>query len=960
MRLLLTFFFCFLSLILFSQEIRFHRLFVEDGLPSNVVLCLYQDSHGFIWVGTKEGLARYDGHHILPVNMPFNGNNMISDLRIKSICEDHSDNLWIGTDYGVFKYNLEFGTFSHYDLDLDNSLNLSRIVNSIVVSPKGLIWAGTRNGIFFYNESKDRFENYPHFAHHKKYLSISKSERIVNTIFFDRLGYLWIGSGGNGITRLNLEDNSKKIFVNNPLDKNSVSSNFINAIFEDSFGILWFATTNGIARFNREDEEFLNFLKNEDGTGLSDNIVSSIMEDEAGNLFIGTQEGLDYFNRRQNRFTYYQNHPEKDSSISSNTISCCLKDNTGAYWVGTMQGMNSFSKHEYSFELHRAIPGNLNSLSENALRAIVEDNEGMIWIGTQNKGVNRYEISTNSFTLFTSNDVHRNQILTGFTNRKGEVFFGTTGGMIKFNHKKECFEEFDFQGKYKFSKGVYTFTEDADNNYWFTELDRGMFKYDSKLDSVSHVDLKMPGKGDSFTKNIKVLHFDKNGRLWFSIHLGGLGIYDPETEITNLLEFGDKGLETIQIWDIYEDHRGIWLGSENGLFHYTYEDDRFINYNVSHGLPGNLVVSILKDDSGRLWLGTNKGLSCFYPEAKTFINYNSPDGLQGEIFEYKVKLKSGKYLIFGGNHGFNVFKPELFGLNEYVPIPRFTNLTISNHLVKTGEKVGFNVPLENDMSFGKSISLIDTYSNIEFEFSAFSYVDAPKNRYKYQFSGANDTSWVYLEGNKNSISFPLFKPGVYQLKVMASNNDGLWSKTPALIDIHVSRNYRSILGYISNVFLVLIIIWMLFIYRKSLRKAIVRMGRNEKSRATYMNEPYPHFKLDPNLSPRIKKDLQALIDSMEKERLFLDKQLTKNQLMSHLKISLPHLTMLLKDHLNVGFNDFVNYYRVEAVKKMLDDPKNRDYTLLAVSEDCGFNSKTSFYRIFKKFTGKTPAEYQEV
>jgi len=944
---------------IFAGEIKFRHLTVDDGLPSNVVNVVFQSRTGFIWVGTKEGLARFDGHRMVRIPMPENEYDLVSKRRINALCEDDEYNLWMGTTYGVLCYNQVTETFKHYLFDEENRLDLSRFVNSIVIGKDGVLWAGTRNGIFYLDKERDQFVVYPYFFHHNEFRSITKGERIVRVLFFDRLGYLWVGTEGNGANRLNLSDHTKNVFLNDPLNPNTLCSNFVETIFEDSFGILWFGTTNGLARYDRENESFQCILKGEGEAGLSDDIVTSIMEDGMGNLYTGTRNGLDFFQRREKKIIHYFHHPDNQQSISSNNINCCFRDRTGAYWIGSMQGINSFNYRTHRFELHQSVPDDKNSLINNTLRTLVTDKKQNIWIGTQNNGIDRFERSSGKFFHYSLDDPGKNRIYTSFLSRSGELFFGTGEGILKYHPAVDRFKLFDFDGKHSYTnKGIYEIVEDKEGNLYFSEMDRGLFRYNIREKTLEEISLHLKDIDPSKARNIKVMHFDQSGNLWFSLQMAGVARYNPKTGHIVHWGQGMNGLQSNQVWDIFENEQGIWLGTENGLHLYHRSSDLFTNYNVQQGLPGSIVVSILEDDAHRLWLGTNKGLSCFDHGKGTFVNYSGSDGLQGDIFEYKVKQKTGNSLLFGGNNGLNIFNPDEFASNTYVPVPRFTNLNISKHAVSPNQEVGSNVPLKRSVILVDRIELKDSYRDIEIEFSAFSYIDSRKNSYKYHFSGEKDTVWLFTEENKNSLYFPRLKPGNYLLQVKAANCDGIWSREPVALKIRVTRDLRKIAGYISNFFLVLIIAGMLFYFRKSLKKVLLELKRKSRQ-AERSDLLLPRFKLDPNLDPRIKKDLQRLIDCMEKEHMYLDKRLTKIQLAAHLKISLANLSSLLREQLDIGFNDFVNYFRVEAVKKMLNDPKNKDFTLLSIAEDCGFNSKTSFYRIFKNFIGLTPAEYLE-
>jgi ligand-binding sensor domain-containing protein/AraC-like DNA-binding protein len=943
-----------------NGALRFQKLNTADGLNSNVIYALFQDSNGFIWMGTKEGINRYDGYSIRSYSLPSDIYKNIAHQRINSICEDQSGYIWLGTPNGIIQMEAFPGKMTHHILPYETKASQSQFVNSIVISDKNDIWVGTRNGLYLYNQQTKKFNQYEHFPYSSKSISYSKGERVINDLCFDGEKNLWIATGGNGLTILYTALKKKRIF-NRSKGKNisSISSNYIESIFKDSKGTMWLATANGLSRYNPEVENFSTYRHSDRmPQSILDNSVTTIAEDLDGQLWIGSKKGLDRFDRASGEFHHHQNHPLHPESISSNTILSLLADRSGNFWIGSFQGVNYFDPHHLHFDLYQNIPDNTNSLVNNTLRALVTHPSGKIWIGSLKDGINSFDPITHRFISYrmrigTKRWKKHNAIRAAYVDKEGKLFFGTDGGVLLYKPVQDCFENFDAKGKLSFKKGVFEIMQDNEGYYWFAEIDKGLWKWNPNTGQTQLY--KKDTLSGLTSTNLKVMQQTSDGDIWVGSHIKGLLRLPLGKEKFISYKHNERpgSLSNNRIYVVFQDSKNrLWIGTGNGLNRYNKEDDSFDVFGVTEGLSGRVILSIQEDSLGRLWLGTNKGLSCFDIEKQQVANFYQEDGLQGNIFEYKVACKhSDGQLFFGGNNGLNAFYPQGFKMNTYMPNLKFTKISSSKGIVDFSRD-------RQDSALDKQKMIIkNTEQNVILELASDSYIEAYKNTYAYRIL-PQDSTWRLLAFSHHQIKLPGLPVGNYVLEVKVSNNHMKWNPKASQLYIVVNRDWSQeselLYGLLITLALTLLI-WFSWFKRKMRNEENIKKQQKRKKLSKKASIIKSSDKTGEEWEPAT-KDLNEF---MKVNHPYRDKRLTKGQLANQIGWTEIHLSNTLREGLETNFNDFVNSYRVEEVKERLKDQQSRDFTLIAIAEECGFNSKTSFYRTFKKFTDLTPSEYLE-
>ena len=836
----LVFFLLYYNLLIFAQskttsttqfpEVKFEHFSPEQGFSHGGVLDIFQDSKGFLWFGTTNGLIRYDGYNFKTFKYDPDDVKSLNYNSVISIYEDTSGILWIGTEGGgLNKYNRESDKFTRYVHDANNPNSLSNnVVSSILRDRSGNLWIGTFGGL---NKLITR-DSVTSFIHYKNDPNkpTSLSNDFVGQICEDKSGNLWIATG-NGLDKLSQDEINKSSptfihYKHIPGDPKSLRHDAVFSIYEDNSGTLWVGTLGGgLNKLVSSDNEgssntFIHYMNDpKNPTSLSSNVVGSIFEDGSGNLWIGTWGGgLNKFDRVNESFTQYEFDPNNSKSLNGNWVYSIYEDNSGILWVGTMPGgLNKFDPLKNQFKHYKHNPNDPKNLSVDRIYSIYEDSDGTLWIGTFYGGLNRLvpghdEKSAPSFFRYSHNPNDPKSINSVFSiceDNSGNIWIGTFGGGLNKlvqSEKNKSYPKFihyenDPDDPTSLSNNaIRVIYKDNNGNLWIG-TDSGLNKLISGADEMS------PATFLSYINNLKdstsisnnmvwSIYQDKQETIWIGTS-GGLNKLIPSdnnhsqaTFIHYTNEFGNpSSLSGNQVSSMYEDNSGnFWIGTEEGgLNKFDRKSEQFIRFKEKDGLPDNSIKGILGDDEGNLWLSTGNGLSKFNTKTKTFKNYSTKDGLQGTWFQGGAyfKNKNGE-MFFGGNNGFNSFHPDSLRDNVRIPPMVITGFKLFNKSVPVGLDTATNrTILSKSITETREIKL--TYKDyiISFEFSALDFHTPEKNQYAYFLEGF-DKEWNYTDANTRFATYTNLDPGEYTFKVKGSNNDGIWNEAGTSIKLFIT------------------------------------------------------------------------------------------------------------------------------------------------------------------------------
>ena len=739
----------FLSTVKAQNSIDFNHITIEDGLSQSNVTCIFQDSQGFMWFGTQDGLNRFDGYDIKVFkNDPADTNSLINNF-IFSIYEDTAGILYVENQTGGFQqYNPLTESFTRM---AKNSVNLLHAkistVGAYYQDSSGIEWTGGLSrptGLVKHDPGTGKNIVYKYDPSDPSSLSSDK----VYSIYRDRSGNLWVGTA-NGLDKLN-EKTGKFIHYRNNLDDPfSLSDNWVWPIYEDSKGYLWVGTFKGLNRFDPQTKSFIHFTNDPSNPkSISDNFIFSIYEDRGGTMWVGTSiGGVNYFNESTEFFHHFSHEPDNKNSLSDDYVLSMCVDNNGTYWIGTMKGgLNSFNYSKNLFKNYIFNPSDKNSISSNSIQTLFVDKSGILWIGTFSSGLDAFDPSTSTFKHYKNNPSDPSSIS-------------------------------DDQ--------IYALTEDNQGFLWIGTYDGGLNKFDPATGKVIRYIHKDNDENTISSNSVWAVALDNAGKIWLGTFGGGVNILNPNNnKVTHLQNIpGDTtSLPDDHVLRIFIDKQNdVWVGTTKGLSRYNPASKDFKNYSEKDGLSNDNVYGILQDNSGDLWISTNKGLSRFNPEEESFKNYYYQDGLQGNEFNANAFAKDDKTgrLLFGGLNGFNVFNPEKIKDNGYIPPIAFTGYVRYNTDDEEGKPI-----VEKGISVRDSLFLTYKDNILNLQFAALSYFNNSKNQYKYKLEGFNK-NWIQL-GTNHSVTFTNLSPGKYNLKVIGSNNDGLWNDEGANLFLEVT------------------------------------------------------------------------------------------------------------------------------------------------------------------------------
>jgi diguanylate cyclase (GGDEF)-like protein len=765
---------------------RFERLGLDAGLSEQSVNAIAQDPTGFLWVGTEDGLDRYDGfqfvhythERIKTGSLP---NNFVADVRF-----DRKGGQWVATyGGGVVRRSRGSGEFVPIGAQGDAAAwkGLER-VRVICTDRAGRLWIGTRDsGLAMFDPTTSRLSRFKHSAGNPASLAADS----IYSILEDRRGAMWIGSTGGADI---LDPNTGRVrhfALDTPAPAGPGPQ--VVAILEDSSGHIWVATEDVLQRYDPVTGTRRTFAHAvNDPRALPGGAIQTLYEDGVGRLWIGTTDGLVRFDHARNEFDIYRNDPQDPESLPDNNIVSLFEDSSGLLWVGTkFGGLAKWNPRSWSFGLH---PAAGEGFASHNIMAFTEDASDRLWIGTLGGGLTAIgpdgEVSLTVRANGSATALSEDRVTALLTDRNHQIWVGTMGrGLDLLDPDSLAVRHFRHDSTDANSlpaDGVMSVLEDSTGRLWVGTFGGGLAHLNTRTGQFHNY---QPGAGAPriSSDRITALAEDRQGRIWAGTDGDGINILDPATNDLLTLRHDPKDPRSLSSDTIYAVYIGpdgsAWIGTRGGGLDHAIlrgagEQIQLTNWSEANGLPNNTVYGIVPDTSGRLWLSTNRGLACLDPHSGAIRNYSHSHGLQDDEFNFGAhyRARNGR-LLFGGASGYNEFYPERL-LSDGTPPP----VALTSVLL-------MGQALRPDAIFDGMPSLHFGYRQdvITFEYAALNFAAPQANLFEYRLAGF-DRDWIKA-GTRHSASYTNLPGGNFLFEVRAANADGLWGTHGLRIPITV-------------------------------------------------------------------------------------------------------------------------------------------------------------------------------
>ena len=891
------------------ESFNFKNITIEDGLSQSTVETIYQDSKGYIWIGTNDGLDRYNGYEFKHYKYDKYDKNSIANNYIVDIIEDKNGYIWVSTIGGLSRINPDKDEIKNYYSKEDRgNLSNSNLWQLICTKDNRLI-ASTIDGLNVYDKNKDKFTRI-------LYKEGELPSQYIYSLEEDINGHIWVGTD-NGLVELDKDLNIVKSY------HDTIGDSDVYNVYDDSKGNIWVCTLdNGLFKINLDDKSVENYKNNNSKISIPSNNVRDIISDSEGKLWIATDKGLCTFDYEREEFITYNKKLYQSNSLIDDEIFCLLKDSSGLIWIGTYSGISRFNPNS-SFTHFKSDPYDNNSISGNVIHGIYEDDDKTLWIGTNESGVN----IINGESIKHLNKENSNLVsdliedITGF---KNYIFIGTNEGLsvlVKNDKTVKNYTITNYTTKDGLpSNKIRSLFIDSKGYLWIG-TNKGLAILDinnNKIIDITYI-LDEMGVSDKF---IRAVYEDSKGNYYIGCFLeGGLIKINPNTKeykIYKNIENDDSSISNNSIRYINEDLYGnILVGTSHGINILNLSTDKFNHYTEKDGLINNTIYGILVDKNNGIWMSTNAGISKLSIEDATFKNFTITDGLQSNEFNGRAcfKSKDGN-MYFGGINGFNVFNSQDIELSTFEPKVIFDNFEING----TNKKDISNIKFKSNEN------------NIKINFFTNDYKYTKTTQYYYKLEGL-ENEWNMT--NSNSLVFANLGSGDYTLKIKTITQHGVMSDESS---VHFTINppiWRS--NYAICIYLILIIISILrYMHKVNTLDRLVNERTNKLRKEMEKNEQLFKKVLSleqnknnyfVNLSHELRTPLNVLssINQLIKEFTKKDNFITPEKLSYYMGIMDRNCSRLLSlinnliDHTKIENNSYIINKKDEDIVYLVEE-----------------------------------------
>ncbi|MGB6308992.1 MAG: two-component regulator propeller domain-containing protein, partial [Steroidobacteraceae bacterium] len=817
------------------------HLTTSDGLPQGTVVATLQDSQGFVWLGTEDGLARYDGHEMIRYAYSHDARGGLPGNFINQIAEDPHHDLWIAIKgAGLARWNRATDSFTVYRHDPANPASLaSDAVHNVLVDGRGRIWVGTSDaGIDILEPATGHIEHLRHDAQNASSLGNDQ----VYTLMLDRSATIWVGTAA-GLDQWQPDHRTFMHFRHSAEDPHSLRGNQVYQVLEDSSGVLWVGTIDGgLSQMDRGGRVVRSFVHDpSQPASLSNDEVRALLEDRAGHLWVGTADGLNLLNRETGTFSHYS-HDESDAgSLRDSFVMSLYEDAGGLVWIGTHDGgVSRWNPHSWEFGGRR--PG---WLVGKLVTAFADAANNKVWVASLGGGLVQYDADSGEAididTILGRRDsLGDRRIMSLRQDRRGTLWIGTmTSGLEKLSAdgRLESIPVKRGDPRSLSDAGIMMIFEAHNGQLWIGTHDGGANVLDPVTGLVRQLPFASSVAGAISAASVTTVAEDSQGNFWIGTDGGGLDLARPDGAVVKVFRHDPKDSGSLPANTVYAldiDAQGrVWVGTDGGglaqIVGSAAAPDaiRFQVMAREEGLSSDTIYAVLSDAKGRLWLSGNAGLMRFDPETRAVKSFHREQGLQGEEFDYNAshRLRDGR-LCFGGPGGFNIFAPSRLSDSAHPPRVALTRLEV------------LGAPMASPTPYWLLDRIVVDYraSIVSLDFSALDFTSPKRNRLAYRVAGLSDR-WIDL-GTQHRVTLTNLDAGDHLLEVRAADADSVWSDPPLRLIVH--RNpapWRSPWAYAAYALIVvLFIVYRVRMHRANIQRIVGAQKRLESEVALRTRE----------------------------------------------------------------------------------------------------------------------------
>jgi len=781
-----------------DEYVRFKRITINDGLSLSSVYDIYQDSKGFMWFGTEDGLNKYDGQSITVYGATTDQHNLLANKWVEIVYEDKSGMIWLGSRSGLTKYNPRKGVFTPLqhdpadpsslsndtitaiEVDLRNELwvgtyrglnHVDRFTNEVqriepddddliglrsrisgfLQSESGLFWIATHKGLYSYDRKSGLFFN-------------ESAEGIIDssTVIYhmaSRDEALWLGTD-KGLVKLDLSINRQHELI--PLDFEHEDAQ-IATILPDQYGQIWILTSEGLYCYRGEELGLMRFLQAGGSThSLALNPNEPLKEGHDGLIWFGTfGNGIYQIDPLTLSYKHFVHNPADPESLSENSINCIFQDRAGVTWIGTFgAGISIMDPHSNRFKLFKNNPFNPNSLASSFVWTICETSDQRVWFGTNAHGISCYDQQRGTFNHYDHNpfdpsSLSHSSIRKIYQDSRGRIWIGTDGGGLDlFIPQDRSFTHFRHNPDDSASisdNSVRTVYEDRYGRIWVGTRNGLNLLNEEENSFRRFLNDPLPEDGPPLNFIYSSIYLDNDDNLWVGTYGGGLCKMDPETGSYISYHHDPEDPNTLSdniVFSIHEDRDGrFWIGTNSGLNMFFPPTESFRRFGINEGLANEVIYGILPDDNNHIWMSTNLGIIQFNLDSFVVKNYDMNDGLQSNEFNGGAYHRGHNGLLyFGGVYGMNIIDP-----NAVAPVRNVTEVTLTKIEVLGKEVQIADVDLEEE--FEEYPGLIAEFEGEYYSSENVTYLEEIVLDYRHRFFSIEFSALNNLQSGSLNYSY---------------------------------------------------------------------------------------------------------------------------------------------------------------------------------------------------------------